>query len=380
MFDLNVRDPLPTDVEEAWHDFEFEDDRLAEPLLESSLDVYLCEMKLHPRISPERELVLGKRIKKGLELILVLLMDGQVNLKKMNTLRRQVSLWEERKIRPNPSVNEMMGWIRDQVTQLAADFPHHRKLDGLRRRLTRIEKKVRQAMDELVTSNLRLVVKMAKGYLNRGLAFEDLIQEGNLGLIKASGKYDYTTGFRFSTYASWWIRQSITRAIYDKARTVRLPVHLLETRNAFYKAYFKLMKDLGREPEIEEVACAIGATPETIESLILAIKDPVCLDSPRDDEDVSLGETLMSEDEVSPLEMVTYRELCLKVREVLAGLPVREEKVLRERFGLESDERVTLEQLGKDLKISRERVRQLENQALNRLRHSETRPLLAALV
>jgi RNA polymerase primary sigma factor len=347
---------------------------------DNCLDVYLDEMKHYPRISPNREIVLGKRVSKGVEVMVALLMDSTVRLKAMADLKARIMDWLDKKIRPNPGLGEIIAEMKDGVAEMHGRCPKNRQLEILDRRLDRIEKKVRAGMDELVTANLRLVIKVAKSYMNRGLSFEDLIQEGNLGLIKAAGKYDFQTGYRFSTYASWWIRQAITRAIYDKARTIRLPVHLLETRNAYFKTYFRLTRELGREPDNDEVAEAIGTSTESIEELIIMIKDPVWLDTPKEEEEGTLSESLISDDEASPLEKVTYRQLCRKVREVLSELPRREEKVIRKRFGIEKDERITLDQLGKELKISRERVRQLETQALNRLRSHENLTHLASLV
>ena len=347
---------------------------------DSCLDVYLDEMKHYPRISPNRELVLGKRVSKGVEVMVALLMDSTVRLKAMVDLKARIVLWLDKKIRPNPGLGEIIEEMKDGVAEMYGRCPKNKQLEILNRRFNRIEKKVREGMNELVTANLRLVIKVAKSYMNRGLSFEDLIQEGNMGLIKAAGKYDFQTGYRFSTYASWWIRQAITRAIYDKARTIRLPVHLLETRNAYFKTYFRLTRELGREPDNEEVAAAIGASTEAIDELIIMIKDPIWLDTPKEEEEGTLSESLICDDEASPLEKVTYRQLCRKVREVLAELPRREEKVIRKRFGIEKDERVTLDQLGKELKISRERVRQLETQALNRLRSHENLTHLASLV
>jgi RNA polymerase primary sigma factor len=346
----------------------------------STMNAYMTDLKGHPRITPERELVLGKRIRKGQDVMVGLVMDCKVRRIRIGEFKLDVANWLEKRIRPNLTENEAIKMMKDRSRELAEAYPNISALGVLSKRLNRIEQKIREAIDELVTANLRLVIKVAKGYAGRGMSLADLIQEGNLGLMKAAGKYNYATGFRFSTYAIWWIRQSIMRAIYDKARTVRLPVHLWETRNAFYKAYYQLLKDLEREPTPNEVAAAMGETPDKIIGLLLLIKDPLYLDEPRGDDEVMMGDYLICEDAESPLDSVNYSELCSTVRMALTSLPGREAKVLKQRFGIDTDERQTLEQVAKDFKISRERVRQLENQALTRLRSSENMVMLRTLV
>ena len=338
---------------------------------ENTLTAYLRDMKEYHRISRDRELILGKRIKMGKEVMIALVLDCPVVLKSIKSVKHDVLQWLNKVKRPNLSEREALIMMRDRISDIAAGSPKNKHLAILGRRLRRVEHKVSLAVNELVTANLRLVVKVAKEYMSRGLALEDLIQEGNMGLIKAAMKYDFSTGYRFSTYAIWWIRQSVTRAIYEKSGLLRLPVHLLETRNTFHRTYYRLLKELGREPAYEEVATAIGTSVDRIVFLTLFDKPPLSLDAPIGDEDVRLADTVFSDDDVSALEAVTYRQLCETVREVLAQLPDREEKVLRKRFGIGTDEKQTLEQVGQVFNISRERVRQLENQALSRMRHKE---------
>ncbi|MFH1134755.1 MAG: sigma-70 family RNA polymerase sigma factor [Pseudomonadota bacterium] len=344
------------------------------------LDVYLTEVKNFPRISPERETILGKIIKNGQTRMFQKVMECKTSLKELRELKRDLGDWLEKRRRPAPSEGEMIRIVRDRAAALSENNPENPSLVALARRLSRMEKRIRAALDEMVTANLRLVIKVAKSYADRGLGLSDLIQEGNLGLIKAAGKYDFETGFRFSTYAIWWIRQSITRAIYDKSRTIRLPVHLVETRNAFYRSYYQLVKELGREPTPAEVAVEMEVTEEKVSNLMVMIKDPLYLDEPSGEDETRLADSLVNEDAESPLEMLTYWELKEKIREIINSLPGREETVIRERFGLDTDRKLTLEQLGRDFNISRERVRQLEVQALERLRRPENLQRLEGLV
>lgn len=347
---------------------------------DSALSAYLEEVKRHSRITPNREIVLGKRIKKGQEVMVALVLSCNARASELKHIKLDVLNWLNKRMRPNWSEGEAIKKIQRSVNELKSRHPDNEKIIVLARRINRIEKKVRLALDELVTSNLRLVITVAKGYAGRGLTLSDLIQEGNLGLIKAAGKYDFSTGYRFSTYAIWWIRQSIVRAIYDKARTIRLPVHLLETRNAFYKAYYRILKEAGREPSPNEVAEAMGVSVDKVVSLILLIKEPLPIDAPRGDEESSLADTLISEEMDSPIDATNFNELCDTVRTALKRLPPREERVLRERFGIDSEEKRTLEQVGRSFGISRERVRQLEGQAIERLRRPENIHLLEGLI
>ncbi len=345
-----------------------------------TLNSYLAEMRRHPRIAPERELVLGKRIKKGQEMMISQVLKSRIRLKELKAFQEEVASWKDKKSHPRLTEAEALTTIRDRIGTLARKYPKNKQLETLRLRLNRIETKVSQAMDELVTANLRLVINFAKRYANRGLAMADLIQEGNLGLIKAAGKYDYSTGFRFSTYAIWWIRQAISRAIYDQARTIRLPVHFIEVRNAFYRAYHSLVAELHREPTPPEIAEAMGVTEEKVISVILLIQEPISLEVSWGDEDSSLTDSLVYEDAYSPFETVSHQQLCDTVRDVLNNLPVREERVIRQRFGLDSDEERTLEQVRGDFNISRERVRQIEKRALDRLRHPKNMQVLEGLM
>ena len=245
-----------------------------------------------------------------------------------------------------------------------------KEVKEINRSMSMGETKMRRAKKDMVEANLRLVISIAKKYTNRGLQFLDLIQEGNIGLMKAVDKFEYRRGYKFSTYATWWIRQAITRSIADQARTIRIPVHMIETINKLNRVSRQMMQDMGREPTPEELSIELDMPEDKVRKVLKIAKEPISMETPiGDDEDSNLGDFIEDTVIESPLENATDESLHFATDDVLSSLTAREAKVLRMRFGIGMNTDHTLEEVGKQFDVTRERIRQIEAKALRKLRH-----------
>ena len=335
---------------------------------------YLKEMQKISLLTRDREIELSKTIRKGEDNIRDLILKLPQARNELASLGEKL---EEGSIKPREIIQAKEEYISRIIQKLEETAKKQDKSNPVKgellEALTRIksaESEVGRAKREMIQSNLRLVVSIAKAYMNRGLTFLDLIQEGNLGLIKAVSKYDYTKGYKFSTYASWWIRQAITRAISDKSRTIRIPNHLLESRSKLAKAFNVLTKELERDPTPKEMAKKSGLPLKTVSKVMGLAKEPLSLETPIGDDDGRLQDLIPNEDsELATENFIESLDFSKQAHRLLSTLTPREQKILRMRFGIGERTDYTLEQVGKQFGISRERVRQIEERALRKLRH-----------
>jgi RNA polymerase primary sigma factor len=310
--------------EEVRRDLVVDDNYLANIDTDDTIGLYLKEVGRVPLLTAEEEVELAQRIERG-RLAREELARGNVSLRRRSELQMLIE----------------DGWA---------------------------------AREHLITANSRLVISVAKKYMGRGVPFLDLIQEGNIGLIRAAKKFDYRRGHKFSTYATWWIRQAVTRAIADQGRTIRVPVHMGDQINKLLRVQHQLTQRLGRDPSVEELAEALEVTPQKVENMIQVARRPLSLETPTDDEEDSvLGDFIQDEDVAAPDDTATYNLLREHLDSVLNGLPPREVRILQLRYGLLDGQAYTLEEVGRKMGVTRERVRQIEAQALSRLRHPAIR-------
>ncbi len=335
---------------------------------------YLKEMQKISLLTRDREIELSKTIRKGEDNICDLMLKFPQARKELASLGEKL---EDGSIKPREIIQAKEDYIsriikklEDTAEKEVNSTPAKGEMLEALRQIKNAESEVGRAKREMIQSNLRLVVSIAKAYMNRGLSFLDLIQEGNLGLIKAVSKYDYTKGYKFSTYASWWIRQAITRAISDKSRTIRIPNHLLESRSKLAKAFNVLSRELERDPTPKEMAKKSGLPLKTVNKVMGLAKEPLSLETPIGDDDGRLQDLIPNEDsELATENFIESLDLSKQAQGLLSTLTPREEKILRMRFGIGEKTDYTLEEVGKQFGISRERVRQIEERALRKLRY-----------
>ncbi len=368
-FDEATEEELPANAE--LFDDETEDQVETEEITTS----YLKEMGKYDLLTSEKEEYLSFIIRNGFKIILDKIINCSSNFKEILEMREQITIWEKRDPTLKPK-KQQLNIMFQNVCLLHEKYTHDPAILDLFSIVKEERNKIERAKDEMINANLRLVVSIAKRYMHQGLSLADLIQEGNLGLMRAVFRFDYTKGNKFSTYASWWIRQAITRAILDKTRTIRLPVHFLELRSQFFKAFYALSKELGREPTPHELSDRTGLPMDKILSILEASREPVSLETPVGDEDSTLGDFIANSESVSPYESVKEKELNNRIKSILSTLSPREEKIIRLRFGIGEQCQFTLEEIGKRFNVSRERIRQIEKKALNRLRHSSRKDKL----
>jgi len=333
------------------------------------IDLYLQDISRFSLLTPEREIELARIIKEGQEALVSLAVDLCDAAGCCADLRKKISKWQG-EVDSFPGLREKMAVLVVSTLERVAAEPHApESLQKLLPEVQQIVTAVSAAKDEMVKANLRLVLSIAKRYRGRGLNFLDLIQEGNVGLLKAVARYDYAKGNRFSTYATWWVRQSIVRAIYDKTNTIRLPVHVIEMKTRFARVTSELTEELDREPSLSEIAEHSGLPLEKVTMLGQLSGRAASLEATFGSRDQRLSDLLEDQTSVSPLQGISQQELVESIRKVLASLSPREEGVLKFRFGIDGKPTQTLKTIGGWFGVSKERIRQIEKTAINKLRH-----------
>lgn len=352
----------------------------SEEFEEDHITCYLKEVSSYPLLTQERETELAQIIRNGQDELVHIVAEHSGENRILADLNDKVAkLLEHEKTFPG---------VRDKVLKVIVrtleranhEHPENPLFANSLSCVRVVMKAVDTAKQEMVRANLRLVLSIAKRYRGRGMTFDDLIQEGNLGLLKAVGRFDHTKGNRFSTYATWWVRQSIIRGIYDKTRTIRLPVHFIELKNLFFKVYYELLKELGREPSPQEIAERSKLPVEKVQMVLTLAAQPISLEAPIGEDEQRLGDFIEDEHAASPMEECSDRELAEITRTLLSTLQPREEKILRLRFGLDGQPAETLEKIGKMFHVSKERIRQIEKKALRKLKNPNRQACLKTFI
>lgn len=347
---------------------------------EDHITCYLKEVSSYPLLTQERETELAQIIRHGQDELVQIVWKHVPDDKIMAELNEKVNkLLEHEKTFPGVR-DKVLKVVMRTLERAADEHPENPIFSTSLTRVRTIMRAVDTAKQEMVRANLRLVLSIAKRYRGRGMTFDDLIQEGNLGLLKAVGRFDHTKGNRFSTYATWWVRQSIIRGIYDKTRTIRLPVHFIELKNLFFKVYYELLKELGREPMPAEIAERSKLSVDKVQMVLTLAAQPISLETPIGEDEQRLGDFIEDERALSPVDECSDRELAEITRALLSTLQPREEKILRLRFGLDGHPAETLEKIGKLFNVSKERIRQIEKKALRKLKNPNRQACLRTFI
>lgn len=349
--------------------------------------IYFRGFRTRPLLAKDEELHLAKRLYQGTSMLRQAIRQVMVMLSRMPKSSKaeayevRFTQYLELNGYSVPVIDEILAQVRVLITEEAMRGKSGKKseveLESIIRTIQKARVEIEQPKDELVQRNLRLVVDVAKRYLGRGLGFLDLVQEGNIGLMKAAERFEYTRGFKFSTYATWWIRQGITRAVADQSRTIRVPVHTNEASTKIAKTSQRLAQQLDREPSLAEIGRELDMTPERVQETIESFLDPISLDAPSADGETELGELIPDIDGQSPDEEVMRKSNAQWLEQILQVLTPREREVVQLRFGIGVDESWTLEQVGRSMNVTRERIRQIEVVALKKLKESHVKAMLA---